>query len=192
MEYLHDTSGFFQLMAGIVGFSAYVPLTVGIIRERASQSFAAFLLWGLLDAIAMVSSILQHGNFWLATSNVVGTFFIAALLLYKGQFEWSKTETLTCVLVVVCLIIWYVSGNTGAIVASSVAVVLAGIPQMSHTFRHPQQTPVAVYVIWVCANTISFLSARGWTIDEVFYAFCSLVLCSAILAIALLKRPSSE
>ncbi|MGC3944885.1 MAG: hypothetical protein QM762_10280 [Chryseolinea sp.] len=188
MEYLRANSDFLQLLAGIVGFCAYIPLTIGIVNERTRQSFAAFLLWGLIDGVAMVSSILQHGNFWLATSNVAGTFFIAGLLLYKGQFEWSKTETLTSVLVVVCLIVWYLSGNTGAIVASSLAVILAGIPQMLHTMRHPEHTPTAVYMIWLSANTISFFSARAWTIDEVFYASCSLLLCAIILAIAGLKK----
>lgn len=192
MEYLNDRANLFQLLAGVVGFCAYIPLTIGIIRERARQSFAAFFLWGLLDAIATISAVLQDGNYWLAASNVAGTFFIATLLLYKGQFEWSRTETLTCLLVIVCLIIWYLSGNTGAIVASSIAVVIAGIPQMVHTMRHPQHTPVVVYMIWLLANIISFCAARAWTIDEVFYAFCSILLCSIILAIGWLKSSSSK
>ncbi|MEJ1238587.1 hypothetical protein WBG78_10670 [Chryseolinea sp. T2] len=192
MEYFDDPWKLFQLLAGIVGFCAYIPLTIAILRGTARQSFAAFFLWGLLDAIAMISAILQNGNYWLAASNVAGAFFIAALLLYKKQFEWSPTETLTCLLVIVCLIIWYTSGNTGAIVASSVAVVMAGIPQMAHTMRQPQHTPVRVYLIWISANTISLFSARAWSIDEAFYAICGIVLCAVILGIALLKSAQNK
>jgi len=173
-----------QLAAGIIGFCAYIPLTIGILRNTARQSFAAFFLWGLLDTIAMVSSILQHGNFWLAASNVVGAFSIAALLLYKRQFEWSVTETTTSVLVIACLLIWYSAGNTSAIIASSIAVVIAGIPQIAHTRKNPQDTPMSVYMIWVTANTLSLFAGRAWTIDERFYAVCGLVLCFGILAVA--------
>src|SRR5690349_19179125 len=107
---MRDTTATLQLIAGIIGFCAYVPLTIGILKETTRQSFAAFLLWGLLDTIAMIGAVLQQGNYWLAASNVAGTFFIAGLLLYKRQFEWSVTETITCFLVVACLIVWYMAG----------------------------------------------------------------------------------
>lgn len=180
----YDIHEILQLVAGIIAFSAYIPLTIGIVRNTARQSFAAFFLWGLLDSIAMVGAFLQEGNFWLAASNVAGTFTIAGLLLYKRQFEWSPTETITCFLVVVSLVIWYTAGNTGAIVSSSLAVVIAGIPQMAHTKREPAQTPIGVYLIWFAANIVSLAAGKAWTIDERFYAVCGLVLCSAILGIA--------
>src|SRR5690349_643335 len=101
-----------QLIAGIMGFCAYIPLTIGILRNTARQSFAAFFLWGLLDSIAMISTMLVHGNFWLAASNVVGAFSIAALLLLKRQYEWSRTETVTCCMVAMCLVVWYNGGHT--------------------------------------------------------------------------------
>ena len=183
-----DTSATLQLIAGIIGLCAYVPMTIGILRETTRQSFAAFFLWGLLDTIAMVSALWQEGNFWLAASNVAGTFVITVLLLYKRQFEWSITETITSLLVVVCLIVWYSAGNKGAIVASSLAVVIAGIPQMAHTMRQPEHTPVPVYLMWTTANIISFAAGRDWSIEERFYAFCAMLLCLAILGIALLKQ----
>ena len=182
-----DYSGILQLMAGIVGLCAYIPLTIGILKDTARQSFAAFFLWGMLDTIAMVSAVLQAGNYWLAASNVVGAFGIAALLLYKRQFEWTITETITSLLVIVCLVIWYRAGNTVAIVASSLAVVIAGIPQMVHTRRQPEQTPIGAYLVWLSANILSFVSGRAWTIDERLYAFCAVILCVAILAIAWLS-----
>lgn len=181
---MRDTSATLQLLAGLLGLCAYIPLTIGIVRETTRQSFAAFLLWGFLDSIAMVSAILQKGNYWLAASNVAGTFCIATLLLIKKQFEWSVTETVTSLLVVVCLCIWYSAGNTVAIVASSLAVVIAGIPQMAHTMRHPQHTPVPVYLLWVVANAVSLVAGRDWSIEERFYACCALALCVAIVGIA--------
>jgi hypothetical protein len=184
---MRDTSASLQLIAGLIGFCAYIPLTFGILRETTRQSFATFLLWGMLDTVAMLGAILQDGNYWLAASNVAGTFFIAGLLLYKRQFEWSITETITCLMVVVCLVVWYTAGNTGAIVASSLAVVIAGVPQMAHTMRQPEHTPVPVYLMWLTANIVSLASGRDWSIQERFYACCGLVLCLSILCIALIR-----
>lgn len=179
----HDLLDHLQLAAGIIGICAYVPMTVGIIRNTARQSFAAFFLWGLLDTIAMLGAIFQDGNFWLAASNVAGATTIATLLLLKKQFEWSVTETLTCLLVAICLLIWYQAGNVSAIMASSVAVVLAGIPQMAHSWRNPRDTPVISYAMWLTANILSFFAGKTWTIEERFYAACSVLLCLSILCI---------
>jgi hypothetical protein len=181
-----------QLLAGIIGFCAYIPLTFAIFRNTASQSFAAFFLWGMLDAIAMVGLILQHGNFWLPLSNVVGTATIASLLIVKKQVYWSWIETLTSILVLICMVIWFLTGDTGAIVSSSIALVIASIPQMADTYRRPKETPTLVYMIWLGANLLSFLAGKAWTINERFYAFCGMILCLGIIGVGVMKRSSRK
>ncbi|MEO5975879.1 MAG: hypothetical protein ABIS36_20915 [Chryseolinea sp.] len=177
-----------QLIAGLVAFCAYIPLTFAILRNTASQSFAAFLLWGMLDGIAMVGLIFQGGNFWLPLSNVLGTATIASLLVIKKQVDWTWIETLTSTLVLICMIIWFFTGDTGAIVSSSIALVIASIPQMVDTYRRPKETPVLVYMIWLIANLLSFLAGKEWTIKERFYPACGMILCLCIIGAGLMQR----
>ncbi|PZR05675.1 MAG: hypothetical protein DI539_24820, partial [Flavobacterium psychrophilum] len=84
-----------QLGAGAIGILAYIILVVGIFKTGMEQSFAAFLLWALLDLIATITSVLQQGNFWLPLSNVIGSAVITILLVVKKQVSWSRMETLT-------------------------------------------------------------------------------------------------
>jgi hypothetical protein len=172
----------------MVGFCAYMPLIAGILRNTAQQSFAAFFLWALLDSIATVTTFLQGGNYWLPFSNVVGSSAIAILLVIKKQVSWSWIESMTALLVVVCLCIWYTAGEVPGILASSLAVVIASIPQMVETYRRPDTTPVIAYVIFLAANMLSFLAGRSWTIEERFYAGCSIFLCLVIVLLALRKK----
>ena len=176
-----------QLIAGIVGVSAYVPLIAGILKDTAKQSFAAFFLWALLDGIATVTTFLQDGNYWLPFSNVVGSSSMAALLVIKRQVSWSWIENMTALLVIICLVVWYTAGEELAIIASSLAVVLASIPQMAETYKAPQHTPVFPYIIFLTANILSFIAGRAWTIQERFYAGCSICLCVVIIALAVRK-----
>jgi len=177
-----------QLIAGIVGCCAYIPLIVGILRDTAKQSFAAFFLWALLDAIATVTTFLQDGNYWLPFSNVAGSSALAALLVLKRQVSWSWIENMTALLVMICLGVWYTAGETLGIIASSLAVVLASIPQITETYKSPGNTLVFPYVIFLVANTLSFIAGRSWTIEERFYAGCSIFLCAVIVSLALRKR----
>jgi hypothetical protein len=47
-----------QQIAGIIGIFCYIPLIIGIIKNRIAQSFVAFALWAMLDLIATLESLL--------------------------------------------------------------------------------------------------------------------------------------
>lgn len=181
----------FQLIAGIVGITAYIPLITGIIKSKIEQSFAAFLLWAMIDTIASITTILEKGNYWLPLANTAGSSIIALLLAIKKQVSWTWVETMTTVLVVVCLLIWYTAGETAGIISSSLAVVIASIPQMVATYRSPSTTPTMPYIIFLIANILSFLAGKSWTIEERFYAGCSIFLCAVIVLFSL-RRVQKE
>jgi hypothetical protein len=177
-----------QFAAGAIGIIAYLVLVTGLIKTKAEQSFAAFLLWALLDLIATITSVLSDGNYWLPMSNAIGSSVIAVLLIVKKQVSWSRIESMTVILVIICLIVWYADGDRAGIIASSLAVVLASVPQMVETYRKPEATPVSAYLVFLFANVISFSAGESWTIEERFYAGCSIFLCLVIVIFALRKR----
>lgn len=181
MEYL-------QPLSGAIGIAAYLLLMLALLRSNSEQSFAAFLLWALLDGIATITIILEHGNYWLALANAIGSAVITLLLIYKKQVSWSWIESMTALLVVVCLSIWYTAGEQAGIIASSLAVVIASIPQMVDTYRKPEATPRMVYFVFLSANILAFISGNAWTIEERFYAGCSVFLCSVIVGCSLRKK----
>jgi len=73
---------YLQPLSGAIGILAYALLIIALFRTKTEQSFAAFLLWALLDGIATVTTILEHGNYWLALSNAIGSTVITILLMY--------------------------------------------------------------------------------------------------------------
>lgn len=181
MEYL-------QPVSGVIGILAYILLITALLRTTTEQSFAAFLLWALLDLIATVTAILEHGNYWLALSNAIGSTVITLLLIYKKQVSWSWIESMTAFLVVVCLIIWYVAGEQAGIIASGLAVVIATVPQMNDTWRKPEATPLGVYFVFLGANIVALLGGKAWTIEERFYPACGIFLCSVIVVFSVRKK----
>ncbi len=179
---------FLQIVAGVIGIIAYIILIVGILKTKMEQSFAAFLLWAMLDLIATITTILQDGNFWLPLSNVTGSAVITILLVIKKQVSWSRVETMTSVLVAICLLVWMIAGEKAGIIASSLAVVIASLPQMKETFDKPETTPASAYIVFLLGNLVSFFAGKAWTIEERFYPACSAFLCIVIVVFALRKK----
>lgn len=169
-----------QLLSGLICVLAYALLIVSLRKTKTEQSFAAFLLWALLDLIATITTILAGGNYWLALANAAGSTIITLILIYRRQVTWSWVESMTAILVIICLIIWYTSGEIAGIVASSIAVVIASVPQMVDTYNKPQATPKLVYFTFLTANVVALISGKTWTLEERFYACCGIFLCSVI------------
>lgn len=176
---------FLSPIGGIIGLAAFLILIFALLRTDREQSFAAFFLWALLDGIATVTTIIQHGNYWLALANAVGSAAITIILIGKKQISWSWIETMTALLVVVCLVVWYTSGERAGIVASSLAVVIASVPQMVETFKKPEATPTLVYTIFLVGNILSVVGGKDWSIEERFYQCCGVFLCVVITGFSL-------
>ena len=176
------------VIGGIIGLVAFLLLIIELLRSTTEQNFAAFLLWALLDVIATTTTIIEGGNYWLALSNATGSTIITLILVGKKQVSWTRVETMTAILVVVCLLVWYTSGELAGIVVSSLAVLIAGIPQMVDTFKKPESTPVLPYAIFCVGNVVSFMAGRAWTIEERFYQAVSIFLTLVILVFSLRKR----
>ncbi|MBC7827827.1 MAG: hypothetical protein H7122_08780 [Chitinophagaceae bacterium] len=174
-----------QQIAGVIGMSCYVPLIIGIVRNKIEQSFVAFMLWAMLDIIATITTIIAGGNYWLPLSNAIGASTVAILLATKKQVAWSWVETITAILVVVCLILWYVLGEGAGIVSSSIAVVIASIPQMVDTYKKPWATPTIIYLVFLSANILSLVAGKSWNIEERFYPACAVFLCLVIAAFSM-------
>ena len=178
---------FLQPVGGVLGLFAFLLLIIALLRSNTEQSFAAFFLWALLDLIATITTIIEGGNYWLALSNAIGSSAITILLIAKRQVSWSWVESMTAILVVVCLVVWYTTGERAGIVASSLAVVIASIPQMVDTYKKPEATPTFVYVTFLIANILSVMGGSAWTIEERFYQCCGVFLCFMIALFSLKK-----
>jgi hypothetical protein len=176
-----------QQVAGVICVIAYVFLIIGINKPNMEQSFAAFLLWGMLDTIAMITSIFEQGNYWLPLSNSVGASLVAILLIAKKQVVWTWVESLTAALVVICLIVWGIAGERAGLIASSIAVLIASVPQMIDTYKRPQSTPTIAYAIFLFADVLSVFAGKGWTIEERFYSVIGGILSIVILVFSLKK-----
>lgn len=175
-------------LAGAIGIVAYAVLITGLLKTNIQQSFAAYMLWSMLDSIATITTFLEGGNYWLPLSNTVGSFAVTILLIKKKQVSWSWVETGTAALVTICLLIWYAAGEQAGIISSSVAVVIASVPQMVDTYKKPSATPTKAYMIFLIANIVSLIAGKSWSMEERLYAACSVFLCLVIVMFSLRKR----
>lgn len=178
---------------GALALLMYVPLVRGTLRDRGTgQSFAMWALWAILDSTVTISLIVQRGNFWLPLGLAAGSVTLAVLLLAKGRFSWSWLETAILVLVLVCLAVWRFSGPKWAAVATTAAIVIAGIPGMVELWRNPQPALGRIWLGYTIANLLALWGGLNWTLEERFAPGVFAVQTVAFVAIACRPNPAFQ
>ncbi len=176
-----------QTLAAVIGFSANIPLIIGILRGTVKQSIATFILWAVLDTIAATTIFLQDGSWLLSAGYATSAILVATTLWIKKQRKWSADENWTTALVITCLICWYVIGPAAGTITSSLSVVIASWPQMKMTYKDPNTTPSGTYLWFEIANLIGLYAGKGWTVEERMYPMSVVFLTGVLLVLSLRK-----
>lgn len=175
----------FTLAGSILALLIYFPLWKQIRSGEAKQNYLTWILWGLLDFIVAATIIVQHGNWLLPITYGFGSLITFYFILKAGEkASWTWFETMVVSLVIASMVIWYFSGSKIATIASTSAMLIAGIPQLIDTYKKPHEMPLLAYFGYFIANCLSTAGGKNWSIEERFYPTGAAIFC---LLIALLS-----
>jgi hypothetical protein len=161
---LHD---FLRISSGVLALFMYVPFVLRALKDGGKgQSFAMWALWAVLDTTMTISLIVQGGNYLLTAGFSIGSIVLAMILLTQGRATWSGFETFILTLVVICLAAWTVSGPKMATVATTAAILIAGIPGAIELWRHPEPAMGRLWGGYAVANLLALFGGHSWTIEE--------------------------
>lgn len=178
----------FAWIGAALAILAYIILGHGLSQSKMPQNILTWGLWAILDLVAFVSVLVQGGNSLLIAIFVLGSASIT-VLIYRtgGVITWTWFEKTILLLVALCMMIWYLSGPQGATIASTIAVCLAGVPQLKDIAKNPNETPLSLWVLCFFANGITTAGGKNWSIEERLYPAACAVYC-LILVLLTLRR----
>ena len=177
-----SASDILSVAIGTIAVLIYVPLSIRVFAGKVKQNFATWLLWAILDGIAAATIALQDGNFVLPAVYALGSAGVTLSILRSKNFQWTWFETMVVCLVVVCLIVWGVSGARVATVASTLAVSIAAVPLMIEAWKEPWDQPFFTYSGFLVVSILAVIAGKSWTIEERLYPTACIVINIAVLA----------
>lgn len=182
----------FNMLAVCIGLGTSVLLCVVIARsdKRQSPSFASFFIWGgILNAIIAAALYAQGGNYELVGLYTITSFATAIVILYKCGFSWDMSHTKVLVYALGSMVLWYFSGPWWATVASTAAVMFAGIPQLEKINQDPDGQKWWSWACFACANLCSIGAGKEWSVPERLYPTFAF-LFSILLVWRIIKKSS--
>jgi hypothetical protein len=131
-------------------------------------------MWLALDGIAAAASYKQGGNYLLPAGYTAGCIITLAVTAYTRRFAFAKSDIWVFVLVFICATVWLTSSGDATIIASALAVLIAGFPLMILYWRDPRQGSPLVWIIFTGANLCGLIGHQGWGLDQWFFPVCAL------------------
>lgn len=155
-------------IAGAAGaLLLFAPMAVEIVRTKGGgQSFTTWMLWAMLDSILAVSTIFERGNFLLPLGYAIGGWLLTALLLARTRLTWGRLDTVVLALVAGCLAGWALGSARLAIIMTTTAVCLAGIPGLLELWRQPQRAVARIWAGYALTNVLAFFGGTAMTVEE--------------------------
>lgn len=168
----------------------YVCVWFLVTRSQTKQSFASWILWATIDTVAAAAIICKGGNFELPTVYSVGSIVIAASLFMKREYGWRRFDSYVTALVLICIVIWWQAGPVAAVVASSIAMFIAGLPMLRDAYESPFDVPVVVYILATIGNLCGVVAGKNWSVQERLYPLLAFAYTLILVIIIYWRRIS--
>lgn len=172
-----------------VAFVTYFPLWKQIRSGKVEQNLFTWVMWATLDALAAATIIKQGGSYALPVFYAIGsgaTVYIISKTEHKSIWTWF--ESVVIALVVACMVIWYLTTDATATVASTLAVLFGSIPQLVDAWKKPRTMPLGAYWAYLLANILCTAGAKDWSIQERFYPASVTILCLLFILFVIIRR----
>lgn len=175
----------------VLGIIPQFMVMWGIYKKTMKLSFSTYFIWFVLNLIITVASIVERGNYYLSLSFVALNLLIALMVLAAEQkVSFPVWERFLTVLCLICMGVWYATSGAYAVIAASLAVFIAGVPQFVVVYKNPKLTSSAVWLLATLAGLFAVLGGKEWSIAERFYPATFLLYACIGLLILFVRRQS--
>ncbi len=139
---------FFAYLALGVTFVRYAIYLFAIYKKTAKPHVFSWLNWGLLVGLGTIAQYQSHGgpSVWVLTSVSATCFFIAAIALFAGEKQITKTDWIAFIGALIAMPVWYFSENLIATFALLIFIDCASYyPTIRKTWNDPWGEPIGSY-----------------------------------------------
>lgn len=171
---------------------AMAYLTLVAIMTGLPLNPATWALWFIIDFVVILALKKAGKNYSLMLAFIVWTGLILAISLYnlavgRATFTWGATESLAVASVIGALVIWKASSgeNTG-VFATTLALVMAGVPTWFNSYENPHQTDILFWSTSATACVLSFLGSPK-TLGDRFMPAAGALSNGVIIALSLTR-----
>ncbi|MFZ1685055.1 MAG: hypothetical protein WAU88_13150 [Candidatus Zixiibacteriota bacterium] len=180
---------YFAIIGAVIGSLGGLYYFYETIVGKAQPNRITWILWGAFPLIIFVAQRVQgvEGVSWTSFVSGLTPFLVVAASFFNKKAYW-KSEPRDYYLMAAALfgiILWGITDNPNlALLFALVADMLAAIPTLIKSYRHPQSESWIAYAISALGFGISFLSVHIYNFENVAFVAYVFILNLALAVLA--------
>jgi hypothetical protein len=180
---------YFAIIGAIIGSLGGFYYLYETIVGKAQPNRITWLLWGIFPMVIFVAQRAQgvEGLSWTSFGAGFTPLLIVAASFFNKQAYWKSQprDYYLMAAAIVGMILWAITDNPNlAILFSLLADMLAGIPTLIKSYRHPQSESWIAYAISTIGFGISFLSVQTYNFETTAFVAYVFVLNGSFALLA--------
>lgn len=162
-----------QIISGILIFIGYIPYILGVIKKEIKPNTITWLVWGLLNLSALVTSYLSgSGTNAILITSTIGSFVISIMSIKYGKFQFSKLNIFCLGLGVLSFLALFLIKS--AEIALGIAIfgnIVGSIPTITSVYINPKNESIVPWSIYVMASIFDMISLSDYSFLGASYHF---------------------
>ncbi len=178
-------------VAGILGFFAFIPYILAILRGKTTPNRATWLIWTVVSTISLLSYNAGGAvnTIWYPISDAVAPFIILILSIRRGEGGWTKLDCSCLVIAGIGVFFWwFLQSATIALCFSLIADAMGAIPTIVKAYRRPASEDRIAWTMTFIAIVVNLAAVENWSSFSIWiypiYMFISMGTITALLWIS--------
>ncbi len=172
----------------ILGLAGYITIYKGIRKGVSRPSFCTWILWTLLNITTLISLVFQHAPYVVAVIYAIGTAIIAGVVFFMGEFSWKPGDTFITIVIATCISILLGGSPYTAVIAGSLASIIAGIPEIVLVIKNPKNASRLAAILFIGANTTATIFTQEKTFINLIFPLSWITYWGIIFLLSLRKQ----
>jgi hypothetical protein len=151
------------------------------------QNIASWLMWDVIDAIALFITIKAGKPIWLPLSYVLGASSVIVVIIMRGKWRWTGWETSYAIAALLAIAVWLTQKSDIGLLAGAVAINIAGISIYVDMIKAPEPKTFYLWFFTAVAGVIT-LFGSDWTFGGTVIAWSSIIYNSSLAMVVIRKK----
>ena len=192
--YTNNVKEMLAILAAIITIGGNVPYIRDAFRKRIKPHPYTWLVWTIVTGINFFGQLDKGAGIGALPTGVSGifTFSIFIFSLRYGFKYIVRTDTIFLAMALVGLIPWLISDDPTISIIIAVSIdVIAFIPTIRKTWRHPKTETPVLYSANVIKHILTLLSLQAYNVATTLHSMAMIITNSVMSGIILLKKEPS-
>lgn len=154
-----------SVIAGVIFLIGFVPYIIAILKRKAEPSKATWIVWSIIDTIAVVGMYLKDSLNGQIIGATIGAIVIMLLSFKYGSSGWTRLEKFCLFGAFLGLSLWWIFNDAVlGIVTTQVVAFIGSFPTFAQAWKGKESK--LTWTIFFASSVLTIFVIKGFTFED--------------------------